>query len=453
MAARKRPTLPPPLPNEQRLRPVERLVGTPAERARAKRAREERAAEARRAKDERRRGVLPAPAAPGAIPRETEEVLRRYAVAPERVTHGNELRLLRNGAEAFPSMLEAIEGARHRIDLETYIFNSDDTGWRFAEALSRKAQTGVEVNVMRDGIGCVDTDPTLFEAMEWRGVRQLEYHPPRPWRDRWGLRRRDHRKILVVDGEVGFAGGINIGDEYGPRREDKPWAGWRDTHVRVRGAGVAVLQRLFERTWRLEGGPRLRAPAPRAAAGSAPAGTVCLDVLGNSLTSRRAIRRAYVHAMRRARRSIWISNAYFVPDAGIRRELYLATERGVDVRLMLAGQSDVEPVYYATRAMLGKFLRKGMRVFEWLPSVLHAKTAVVDGVWSTVGSYNIDAVSLLNNLEINVVVYDAGFGARMESMFEQDMTECAELTGEAWARRPWLDRVVERFWFLLRGWL
>ena len=465
----KRPTRPPGVPPEERLRPVERLVGSADERARARAAAAEAAAEAKRIGADRRLArvvrarAAPAPAAPAA-PAPTapagpapggEEIVARYAVAPQRVLRGNDVVLLRDGREAYPAMLEAIASARERIDLETYIFEADDTGWRFAEALSQKAMSGVEVNVLYDGLGCYDTDVTLWAAMEWRGVRLVEYHPPAPWRSRWGLQRRDHRKILAVDGTVAFAGGLNIGDEYGPRMEGKPWTGWRDTHVRVRGPAVGRLDRFFERTWRAEGGARLRALQPErgAAAAAGAAGAVCLEVLGNSLTSRRAIRRAYLHAIRRARRTLWIANAYFLPDRTIRRELYRAAERGVDVRVMIPAQSDVEPIYYATRAMVGKLLRRGIRIFEWLPSMLHAKTAVVDGVWSTVGSYNIDSVSWLRNLEVNVAVYDAAFGAKMMQMYEQDLEQCGEILADAWRRRPFLTKVIERLWWTVRRWL
>ena len=451
-----------PIESDADLSVVERFVGTREERRRARRARSEESLARAKARKRRGRGEKPQPAPEEEIPADVAGILERYAVAPSRVDGGNEVQLLVNGGQAYPAMLEAIRGARHYIDMETYIFESDDVGWTFVEALADRAAHGVEVNLMYDGLGCTNTAAALFEALEWAGVRLLEYQPPKPWRSRWGLQRRNHRKILVVDGHTGFTGGINIGDEYGPRSEEKSWGGWRDTHVRVRGPSVLELERLFDATWRREGGAELaggkgpdapRHPPPKGVVDVDQVGNTCVDVLGNSLSNRRAIRRAYIHAFRRARRRIWIANAYFVPDLGIKNALVQAADRGVDVRVMIPAESDVEPVWFATRALVGRLLARGIRVFEWLPSVLHTKTAVIDSVWGTVGSYNIDNISLLNNLEANVVIYDWDFGHQMEKVFEKDIESCREIDPGAWKNRPLDQRAYEQFWWLFRRWL
>jgi cardiolipin synthase len=383
--------------------------------------------------------------------RTTDAILARYCAARAKVVGGNEAAPLRDGAEAYPAMLEAIDRAKEYVNLETYIFQSDETGWRFAEALAKAAERGVEVNLLYDAIGCLDTDRRLFDFMEKSGVRLLVFRPPAPWRRRWGVNRRDHRKILVVDGRRGFAGGLNIGDDYAP----KEWGGegWRDTHMCVEGPAVRELQKLFVRNWQREGGPHLDPqihlrPAHRVVS------HVPVRVLANNMRKdRRSIRRAYLHAIRRARRSVYIANAYFIPDRGIRRALRNAAKRGVDVRVMISGESDLKSVWYATRNIVGALLGSGIRIFEWRPEVLHSKTAVIDGSWATVGSYNLDMRSLVWNLEVSVSVYDRDFGITMNSMFLDDLMYCQEMHLEAHRKRPWWQKLLERFFYFLRYWL
>ncbi len=397
--------------------------------------------------------AAPAPPAPteppGLAPLSAIRRRQRYCVNPWRVHDGCAVRLLRNGDEAYPAMLDAIAVAQDFILFETYIFRSDDTGWAFARALAERARAGVAVRVMYDAVGCLGTDAALFALLREAGATLVEFHPVAPWRRRWGLMRRNHRKVLVVDGHTGFAGGLNVGDEY---RSGGGRVAWRDTHVETRGPAVRELARLFRAIWQRAGGaplaPARFLPLPREV-GDTPA-----LVLGGTLRRGRAlIRRAYLHAIRQARHSIRIQNAYFIPDRGIVRALRNAVRRGVDVRVMVPARSDVRLVQYASRALFTKLLRAGVRLYEWSASMLHAKTAAVDRFWSVVGSYNLDHRSLRYNLEVAVGVLDETFARELETQFLADAQHCTEVQLERWERRGFFTRLIERLAYLFRFWI
>lgn len=374
-----------------------------------------------------------------------------YAIAPERLSPGNRVEILRDGRAAYPAMLAAIERARRTINLETYILASDRTGWRFARALAERARAGVEVNLLFDAIGGWELSPDYLRYLSDAGVRVLDYHPIAPWRTRWGWNTRDHRKILVVDAEIGFTGGINISDDYAPYEEGG--GGWRDTHCQVEGPVVRELVRLFIDAWRRCHGPpldtRLHLATPDEARGAVPA-----SVLENSVfRNRSAIRRAYLHAVKQARRTIYITNAYFIPDQGLLRALRNARKRGVDIQIMVPASSDVVAVWFASRALYKRLLSWGVRIFEWQESMLHAKTAVIDGLWSTIGSCNLDHRSFRLNQEANLVFLDEVVGRQMVAMFESDKKLCQEVSLEAFERRPLRWRLLERLCYLFRSWL
>lgn len=363
---------------------------------------------------------------------------------------GNRAVLLRDGRATFPSMLDAIAGAKQHVNVATYTFASDATGRLFADALVERARAGVEVNVLYDAIGTYDASQAVFDTMTAGGVNVVEYHPIRPWKARWGWWRRDHRKILVVDGAVGFAGGLNIADLYAA--PEKGGSGWRDTHLKLEGPAVADLQRFFIAVWRRAGGRRLAkkryVPMP-VRVGETPA-----RIIGNTLLwNRWAIRRAALEAFRAATKSIWIANAYFVPDGPILGEILRARGRGVDVRLMTPHFSDNPVVAAATRSHYAMLMEEGVRIFEWTGPMLHAKTMVVDGLWSAVGSFNLDRWSLLNNLEVSVNLFDPVVGAELQKMFEDDLAGCVEITRVGWAARSNKDRLKEWLAMWLAPWL
>lgn len=373
----------------------------------------------------------------------------------EEFVGGNAVRLL---DDALPTMLEAIESAKRQIALEMYWFASDKTGVEFASALAKKAEAGVEVNVLYDAVGSVGTDAAMWAEMRARGVRVVEFHPVAPWRTRfkWSWltwNRRDHRKILVVDGRVGFTGGVNLCDEAASVAAGGH--GWRDAMVEITGPIGHQLGHLFAATWRRSGGGPLRdPPVPAPIPDGAPNVVRGVRLLRSGwMGRRRAIRRQYLHRIYASRGFVHLTNPYFVPDRAVVRALVRAARRGVDVRILLPAESDVPITRYAARAVYGRLLRAGVHVHEYAGRVLHAKTAVIDGRWSTVGSYNLDYRSWKLNLEVNAVIVDDAFGTKMEDAFQRDLKQAPEVDAGAFRMRSLSDRLFERIAYALRRWL
>ena len=375
-----------------------------------------------------------------------------YVPKRARLRLHNRVIPLVGGREAFPAMLEAIRRARKHVHFEMYILRDDGIGREFHRALLECAKTGVTVRVVYDGLGSFGLASAYVDELRAAGIEVHVFHPIAPWRARWGLNRRDHQKILVVDDEVAFCGGINVGDEYKP--VEQGGGGWHDVHARVEGPAVADLARLFQRTWSAVGGtpfPEPQSPKPERPSN---AHTARVEVISNTrLQTRSRMRYAYVHAIRRANTSIYIMNAYFIPDRGLRRVFADATKRGVDVRVIVPSTSDVAAVYWASRHLYGRLLRRGVRIFEWPERMMHAKTGVIDGVWTTIGSYNLDKRSLLHNLEVALVSVDRPLGERLHAQFEKDLTICREVTLDEWRKRSRWSKWLEWFFFQLRYWL
>lgn len=361
-----------------------------------------------------------------------------------RVFPHNTVQLLIDGEQTFPAMLDAITNAQRSIIFESYIFADDKTGARFRDALIERAKADVSVRVLIDGLGSLSTDPQFWAPLIAAGGRVEYYQPIMPWRRRWGLWRRDHRKIIVVDDVVGFIGGINIGDDYAP----ESWGGraWHDIHARVEGPVVRELVRLFNRQWRYLTSEHWNATIQPAQS----RGGTTLQVLESAITRRYSVRKAYLRAIRKAQKTVRICNAYFIPDRRFRHALRDAARRGVKVQLLVAGTTDVLPVRYASRALYAPLMRWGAEIYEWTERVLHAKTAVIDGEWCTIGSYNIDARSLLHNLEANIACVDKQLGASMDEVFEADIAKSRRIDEARWARRPFAEKVVEQVFFFLR---
>lgn len=360
--------------------------------------------------------------------------------------------LLKDGKETFPRMLAAIAAAKSTICLETYIFRDDHIGRRFGEALMERARAGVQVNFMFDGFGS-DVSDHYLEQLRRDGVRVTVFRPIRFTAELWErflfLSRRNHRKSLVVDGELGFLGGLNLAREYASVEDGG--SGWRDTHMELRGPQVVRLERLFLDSWYANGGAPIEV---KRYARSLQHGDGLVRVLGNAFASeRKDIRRAYVSAFDGAKERIDLTHAYFLPPSRVLRALTRAARRGVQVRLVLAGATDVPAVLYAARGLYPRLLRAGIRVFEWEGRILHAKTGVVDGHWSTVGSSNLDAMSLRHNLEVNAVVESEHFAAALERMFEEDLTHCREVTQQEVDARLTPQKILQWLAYRLRAWL
>lgn len=369
---------------------------------------------------------------------------------------------LDDGTEAFPAMLEAIRGAERHVLLEMYWLAPDEIGDVFCQALAERARAGVSVYVMLDAFGSMAGAALFRRLLEDAGVHLIDFNPIGPWRRRFRLDRmmvRDHRKLLIVDDAVGFVGGVNLA---------APWlaAGepaWRDAAVAVTGPTVLAMRTLFVALWRRETGrtPTLPDVAPAPAswhdASAGPLATFervradTIELLAHGpLAGKRSISRAFLDAIRSARERIWITNSYFVPDRRFVRALRQAARRGVDVRLIVPGRSDVAVVAFASQVILRRLARAGVQVYAWTHSVLHAKTAVIDGHWVTVGTLNLDHRSLDFNHEVNVAVHGRDVARAAERQFEADLARCAHLDRTALETVSLLARVLQWLAYQLR---
>ncbi len=370
------------------------------------------------------------------------EDTRSLMLEPGLCSGGNAVALLEDGREAYPAMLEAIASARHSVLLEMYTFASDATGRRFAAALAAKAKEGVTVRVMYDAAGSRDSATSIFQDLRAAGAFVTPFRPL-GW---YTWRKRDHRKLLVVDGRVGILGGLNLSDEYSPEGGN-----WRDAALRIEGPEVTDLVSIYAAVWREEEDDALfpKGPPPRAAA---VAGGVDVAVMGSGrAVERRLIARHMLHAIRNARKRVWIANAYFVPSLPLLLALKRAARRKVDVRIVLSVKTDAAPVYHASRSTFDGLLKAGVRIYEYPARVLHSKTMLVDEGWSMVGSANLDHLSLFHNYELSAVVLDAGIGARLARMYEDDFAASVEVKRPEWRRRPWPRKVAEEFCWLLKS--
>jgi len=357
---------------------------------------------------------------------------------------GNRLTLLRAGAEYFPALEAAFAAAKYEIHLQTYIYQDDATGRLITEALCAAARRGVVVRLMVDGFGARDMSLTLIERLHAAGVRRMVFRPLlSPWSLRDHRLRRMHRKLVVVDGRVGFVGGINIIDDLDTPRQVPPRY---DYAVQVEGPLVPAMREAAARLWALVAWASLKRSMrvrPSFPVDDAPkGGQRAALVVRDNLRHRDDIEDAYLEAIGRARDEIIIANAYFFPGRRFRRALVEAAQRGVRVVLLLQGRVEYLLLHYASRALYGTLLDSGVQIFEYHRSFLHAKVAVIDGQWATVGSSNIDPFSLLLAREANVVADDRGFAAELRKSLHQAMEEGATaVLPQRWAHQPLWKRV------------
>jgi cardiolipin synthase A/B len=358
---------------------------------------------------------------------------------------GNRIDLLETGSDYFPALCQAIDGAQHELYLETYIFENDNTGRCVAGALSRAAQRGVAVRVLVDGFGARDFATTLMPELIQCGIEVLIYRPELThFNFRRHRLRRLHRKVVVVDGRIAFVGGINVIDDMHTPGQTPPRY---DYAVRVQGPLLEPIHESSRRVWELVTWANFKrrfrvtrtVPLLTERRGDVRAAFVIRD----NLRHRRDIEDAYLHAIGDAREEVVLANAYFLPGRRFRRALLEATARGVEVVVLLQGRVEYVLLHYATQALYGTLLAANIRIFEYHRSFLHAKVAVIDNQWATVGSSNIDPFSLLLAREANVVVRDRGFAGQLRNSLQRAMDSGAEeLRQEDWMRKPWLHRVT-----------
>lgn len=354
---------------------------------------------------------------------------------------GNSVNVLENGDEIYPAMLGAIARARRSVNLESYIFWSGEVAGRFRDSMIERARAGVEVRVLLDAVGSgARLAGSDVAAMRSGGCAVEFFHPLRPWMlDTFN--HRTHRRLLVVDGKVGFTGGAGIADVWLGRAE-RPGR-WRDTHVEVEGPVVAQLQSAFQENWASVRGEALQGDAffPRLE----PAGAARAQVILSSPEApSSATKLLYATAISSATRRLWLSNSYFLPDEDTSALLVGAARRGVDVRILVPGRvNDVPVTKPGGRSSFGPLLEGGVRISEYQPTMFHPKTMVVDGVFATIGSTNFDNRSFRLNDEINLTVYDREVGRRLEEMFQRDLARSRPYTFEQWRARPLKERLSE----------
>jgi cardiolipin synthase len=364
------------------------------------------------------------------------------------IVGGDRVTALQNGDEIFPGMLEASRGATQTISFETYIYWSGRIGREFAEALAARAEAGVKVHVLLDWVGAGKMDDELLTLMEDAGVEVLKYHPLR-WYNLGRLNNRTHRKLLVVDGRIGFTGGVGIADEWLGHAEDPDH--WRDSHYRVVGPAVAQMQAAFMDNWIKTNSLVLHGEAYFPAIDTA--GPHLAQVFTSSAgEGSESVRLMYLLSIASARKSIRLSASYFVPDSLSVATIVSARERGVAVEIVVpGGHIDSKVTRKASRGLWGPLLEAGVRIYEYQPTMYHCKVMIVDDAWVSVGSTNFDNRSFSLNDEANLNILDPEFAAEQSKVFEADRALSREITLEAWRRRPWQEKVKEWAAGLLRS--
>lgn len=391
------------------------------------------------------------------------DILERHAAVVESVTEspltkGNKVTLLADGQAAYAAMLQAIQQAKDHINLETYIIEDDAVGRTFADLLLHKQAEGVQVRLIYDSVGSLNTPTAFFQRLRSEGIQVVEFNPINPMKTHghWLLKNPDHRKMLIIDGKVAIAGGINISSVYSSslsgRRVKGSLLPWRDTDVQIEGPAVAECQKLFLDTWQKQNGPETS--AQNFFPDLKEVGSALVRIVGSTPgQDNRITFVVYVSAITFAEHSIHLTNAYFIPDDQILDAFTDAARRGVDVKIILPSTTDSSMAINAARYNYSALLQAGVKIYERRNAILHAKTAVIDGVWSTVGSTNLDYWSLLSDDEVNAIVLSREFAVEMEKLFAEDLAESDQILRDKWERRPLSQRVKESFAHLFEQWM
>ena len=367
---------------------------------------------------------------------------------------GNHVDLLIDGPSTYAAMFSAIENAKDHINMETFIFEDGEVGKKFASLLMEKQRSGVQVNLIYDSVGSIDTPKAFFSMLKDSGINVLEFNPINPLNKRkdWDLNQRDHRKLLIVDGKVAFVGGINISSVYSSgsfsrsakkSKDSTNNIPWRDTHLQIAGPVVAEFQKIFTETWQQQKGEPLASKEYFPVLLS-QGNEVVRAIASNPEEPYSQMYATLLSAINSAESQVFLTNAYFVPDPQLLAALKDAVSRGADVRLLLPETTDSNLVFYASHSYYDELLSAHVKIYERQGAMLHAKTALIDGVWSTIGSTNLDWRSFTNNQEINAVMLGQDFGTQMQALFESDLTLSKQITLEEWRKRSIGARIKEQ---------
>jgi cardiolipin synthase len=365
------------------------------------------------------------------------------------VSEGNDVQVYFDGDTVYDAMLAAISRAKNFVHLEMYMFLSDDIGQEFAQALSAKAREGISVRVIYDSIGSSDADVMQWAHMRDAGVEVVEYRPVWFWRKRGGLLGRNHRKNLIVDDVTAFTGGMNIGNMWSHIQ----WGdnAWRDTHLRVKGPAAAQMNQLFVDTWNHSTDETLDAVAHPKKQGPHHQGSRCMVIGSQGLGDRKQMRRLFSVHLEKAERSVKMTMPYFVPPRRLRKSVQRASQRGVDITLLVPRDSDVTIVDWLREGLYPKLLRWGVNVIEYLGPTLHAKTMIIDNDIAVIGSNNFDILSVLMNQETALVVFDKAIVAELEEQWKKDLKLSERVTSNWRGLRPWWRLMMAKLGcFLIR---
>jgi cardiolipin synthase len=372
--------------------------------------------------------------------------------------------LLWKRRDSFEVILNAVNEAERLICLQFYIFKNDGTGRDLSELLRKKSREGVPVYLLYDHFGSIGTPGRFWKEMTSAGIKIRASHPFK-WTAPFRYVHRDHRKLIVIDLKKSFTGGLNIANEYSGFHLPRRGRGWRDTGVMLEGPIVEELFDTFSRSWYTWRGETIylkgddeTSVAKRKEEGMADrppglgkgGGLPALPIFAYSLKGRRRMRNLFRYSIDHARKSVFLTTAYFTPSRRMIASLEKAVKRGVDVRLLVPGKSDIPAASYAGRAFFSRLLKAGVKIYTYLGEMLHAKTYLFDEHWSMIGSTNLDYQSLMYNDEGNVGILDAGFSLRMSEIFEEDTRNAIQIELETWRQRPFLDKMKEHFFALFR---
>ena len=384
------------------------------------------------------------------------DILQRHIYFEQAISNmplvvGNKVTLLKNAGETYRAMLTAIHGAQHNINLEMYIISEGEIGHMITDALMESAHRGVRVNVIYDSLGSLKTPESFFNNLRSNGIAVVQFNPLSPIAAKhWSfhkLTHRTHRKLLIIDGLTAFTGGINVSEDYASglrgSTQQTPPTEWRDTDIEVDGPAAAEFQKVFMSDWYHVGGIPLDTASyfPKVPG----EGKQIVRVIASDPKQFPLIYVDLISAVINSETNMYLTDAYFAPDYQMRRALRNAARRGVDVRLLLPSQSDEPFIVSAQRAHYRGLLKAGVRIYEWNGKMLHAKTATIDGVWSTVGTSNLDWWSIARNNEVNAVILGHRFGDEMNLMFKNDLEDSQEIALTQWKKRSLAERLREFF--------